>query len=242
MAKGLINKILPFSSVDGPGNRTAIFLQGCNFDCLYCHNPETINNEYSLKYNNGSDPTYMSVEQVLEKINKTRAFISGITVSGGECTLQAEFLIELFREAHKLDLTCFIDTNGSIPLYKNQELVNLIDMAMIDLKAFNSAEHKMLTGVDNSIVLENINYMAKLNKLYEIRTVIVPGILNNEYNVHMTSSLIASSNPNIKYKLIKYRPMGVRLDKIKTSVPNDKYMENLMGIAQNNGCKDIIIL
>jgi len=242
MAKGFINKILPFSSVDGPGNRTAIFLQGCNFDCLYCHNPETINNEWNLKYNNGSVPTYMSVEDIIEKIHRTRAFISGITVSGGECSLQAKFLIELFKEAHKLNLTCFIDTNGSIPLNKNEELVSLIDMSMIDLKAFNTDEHKMLTGVDNSVVLENINYMAKLNKLYEIRTVIVPDILNNEYNVRMTSSLIASLNQDIKYKLIKYRPMGVRLEKIKTSIPNDKYMENLKTIAKNNGCNNVLII
>lgn len=242
MTKGFINKIFPFSSVDGPGNRAAIFLQGCNFDCLYCHNPETINYENILKYTNGSNPTYMSVEEVLEKIQKTRAFISGITVSGGECTLQAKFLVELFTEAHKLGLSCFIDTNGSIPLCKNEELVSLIDMAMIDLKAFDSSEHKMLTGVDNFVVIENINYMAKLNKLYEIRTVIVPDILSNEYNVHMTSSLIASLNPDIKYKLIKYRPMGVRLDKIKATIPNDKYMENLKCIANENGCRNVIIV
>ena len=275
MIKGLVNRILPFSSVDGPGNRTAIFLQGCNFNCLYCHNPETINlcthctkcvadcpygaltvtdNKVvwdksicekcdtclkSCCTNSSPKALYMTVEEVLKDINKTKAFISGITVSGGECTLQAEFLTELFREVKKLNLTCFIDTNGSTPLYEKPELVEVMDSAMVDLKSFHPTEHKMLTGMDNSVVIENIKFLASINKLYEVRTVVVPELLNNNYNIDMTSKLIASLNPNIKYKIIKYRQLGVRTNMINSYTPSDEMMNELKGIAVKNGCRDV---
>ena len=116
MIKGVINKILPFSSVDGPGNRTGIFMQGCNFNCAYCHNPETIEIGHSKL------TLSMTVEEVIKEIVKTKAFISGITVSGGECTLQQEFLTALFKEVKKMDLSTFVDTNGSVPFNELPEL------------------------------------------------------------------------------------------------------------------------
>lgn len=278
MTKGLINRILPFSSVDGPGNRTAIFLQGCNFNCLYCHNPETLNHcihcvkcaeecpygALIIKNNkiiwnktlcekcakcldvcpNNSSPKVlsMSVDEVLKEINKTKAFISGITVSGGECTLQCEFLTSLFTEVKKIGLTCFVDTNGSTPLYKQKELVEVMDMAMIDLKSYNPKEHKMLTGMDNKVVIENIKYLAEINKLYEVRTVIVPEILNNYYNVDMISKLIASLNPNVRYKLIKYRSIGVRPNMLDSYSPSDDMMQELKELAVKNGCKNVVLV
>lgn len=278
MTKGLVNRILPFSSVDGPGNRTAIFLQGCNFNCLYCHNPETLNHCINcgkcttecpygalvIKNNkiiwnktlcekcdkcldvcpNNSSPKVlsMSVDDVLNEINKTKAFISGITVSGGECTLQCEFLTSLFTEVKKIGLTCFVDTNGSIPLAEQKQLVEVIDMAMIDLKSYNPKEHKMLTGMDNKIVIENINYLAAINKLHEVRTVIVPEILNNYYNVDMTSKLIVSLNPNIRYKLIKYRSIGVRPNMLDSYSPSDNVMQELKNLAVKNGCKNVVLI
>lgn len=274
----LVNKIIPFSNVDGEGNRTAIFLQGCNYNCLYCHNPETINHcnscglcvphcEYGAlsiidgkvvydaekcqncdrciavcKRNSSPKITPMTVEDVVNYLQKTKFFISGITVSGGECTLHSDFLTELFREVKKMGLTTFIDTNGSTPLYDNKELLKVMDKAMIDLKAYDSKENKMLTGVENHTVIENIKVLGKLDKLYEIRTVVVPKLLDNKKTVYMGSKLLASINPNIIYKLIKYRPLGVREELISSSVPTNDYMEELKEIAISNGCKNVIIV
>ncbi len=278
MCKGLINRILPFSSVDGPGNRSVIFMQGCNFNCLYCHNPETINicNNCgvcikSCKYEslsnkgkevvwdiknckhcdmclkscpNDSNPKsiYMNVDEVYEQIYKVKSFISGITVSGGECTLQHEFLTNLFIKVKELGLTCYVDTNGSIPLEDKKEFVDTMDMGMIDLKSYDEDEHKMLTGMSNKNVIENIKYLASIDKLYEIRTVIVPYVLNNEYNIDKISKLISSLNPNIRYKIIRYRNHGVRKDIINSYAPSDDMMNELYQIASNNGCKDIILV
>ena len=276
MVKGLVNKILPFSSVDGPGNRTAIFLQGCNFNCLYCHNPETINvcsncglcidncpakclamKDGAIYWDkaackecdsclrackNCSSPKakMMSVKEVPEAISAFKPFISGITISGGECMLQADFVIELCEEVKKLGLTSFIDSNGSVPFYGNDRLIKAIDMAMLDVKSYDKEEHKMLTGQENEIVFKNMEYLASIDKLYEIRTVIVPDILDNERNVDLISKRLAALKPHIRYKLIKYRPVGVRTHMIKSSVPTDEFMKRLSSIAKHNGCKEIV--
>lgn len=275
---GLVNKILPFSSVDGPGNRLIIFLQGCNFNCLYCHNPETINlcsncgrclstcpvGALSLKDNvvvrdklkcvncdtclktcrlsSSPKAVPMSVADVMKEIVRVKSFLSGITVSGGECTLQSKFLVELFKEVHQLGLTAFVDTNGSNDFQSMPELTEVMDAAMIDIKSFDEAEHKMLTGMSNETVLKNTRYLAGINKIYEVRTVIVPDILDNKRNVDETSKLIAGLNPNIRYKIIKYRPIGVRLDIIKSHTPSSELMEELNNIAEHNGCKNIVIV
>ena len=278
MIKGLVNRIISFSSVDGPGNRTAIFMQGCNFNCSYCHNPETINIcnscgecvsacHYSAlqlkgsvvvwdkeacskcdeclkicKRNSSPKAQSMTVEEVVREIEKNKLFISGITVSGGECTLQSEFLTQLFREVKKMGLTCFVDTNGSVPLWEHKELVDLMDMAMVDIKSYNDEEHKSLTGMDNITVIKNVKYLAKINKIYEIRTVIVPEILDNYSNVDKISKLIASLNPDIRYKLIKYRQIGARLDLINSYTPSDETMKKLVEIARGNGCSNVVVV
>ena len=192
---GYLNKIIPFSSVDGPGNRTAIFLQGCNFDCIYCHNPETINHcincsfcvsscpsqALSIKHeerrilfnpkicvecdacikkcHRNSTPKYkvMSVDDIMAEIKNYRPFIQGITVSGGECTLQPTFLIELFIKAKELGLTCFIDTNGSTDLSEQSDLMNLVDGVMLDVKVWDKTDHqKYIKDLDHiNLIIQN---------------------------------------------------------------------------------------
>lgn len=275
---GYVNKIIPFSNVDGEGNRMAIFLQGCNYNCLYCHNPETINRcincgecvhacEYgalsmvdgkvqydidkcvncdacvaTCRKNSSPKITKITASELMIKIEKVKLFISGITVSGGECTLQRDFLKELFTKVKSLGLTTFIDTNGSTSIYKDKELLEVTDKTMIDLKTFAPEENKMLTGVTNETVIKNIRELGKLDKIYEIRTVVVPEVLNNKYTVDMGSKLLAEINPNIQYKLIKYRPMGVRKELLETTVPANDYMKELESIARANGCINTIIV
>lgn len=275
---GYVNKIIPFSNVDGEGNRMAIFLQGCNYNCLYCHNPETINRcincgecvlaceygalamidgkvEYDIdkcvncdccvatcKRNSSPKITKITASELIKKVEKVKYFISGITVSGGECTLQRDFLKELFTEVKKLGLTTFIDTNGSTPIYRDKELLEVTDKTMIDLKAFKPEENKRLTGMINDTVIENIRELGKADKIYEIRTVVVPGVLDNKYTVDMGSKLLAEINPSIQYKLIKYRPMGVRKELLETTVPTNDYMKELEAIVKANGCLNTIIV
>lgn len=239
----LINKIIKFSCIDGPGNRTAIFFQGCNFRCTYCHNPETINRcsgcgiclkecpAEALILKDGkifwdekkciqcdtciricpnlSSPKVKdySVEELFSMIKKLHPFIEGITVSGGEATLNAEFLTELFRKVKgELGISCFVDTNGGIDLTRLEELVEITDNFMLDVKSIDRAEHEMVTGKNNENVLRNLKYLLEKNKLYEVRTVIAPN-LDNRKTVKEVAEIIAG---RCRYKLNVYRKYGVR--------------------------------
>ena len=276
--KVLVNKIIPFSSVDGLGNRTGIFLQHCNFDCAYCHNPETINlcvncgacvkacpvNALSMidgkvvwdknkcvncdtciktcTHCSSPKTTMMSVDEVMDEVEKYAPFIEGITTSGGECTLAEDFLIELFKKAKAKGLTCFVYSNGSNLFSEMPELLSVTDKVMLDVKAWSSDMHAKYIAKDNSTVLSNLRFLLEKDKMYEVRTVIVPGMLNNEETVDNVSRVIAEINPDVRYKIIKYRPMGVRniMDGIKT--PTNEYIDSLKDICEKNGCRNIVIV
>lgn len=207
---GNVTKIIPFSSVDGPGNRTAIFLQGCNINCKYCHNPETrkecINCGLCVKYcpnkalslqdgkvsfsadkciscdtcikvcPNDSTPKtkLMTAEEVMTIVRKQIPFIRGITVSGGECMLQPEFIEEIFSLAKREKLGTLIDSNGTIEFKRYPKLLEVSDGVMLDIKAFFNDDHKRVTDADNFTILENAKFLGENKKLYEVRAVIAP--------------------------------------------------------------------
>lgn len=267
--RGLVNRIIPFSCVDGPGNRSAVFFQGCEFHCRYCHNPETQNlcmgcgacvsvcptgalimDGEHVKWkkelcvgcdacikvcSNSSTPKvrWMSTDDIFEELKTALPFITGITVSGGECTRYHSFIAKLFREARAMGKTAFADTNGQIPFQDMMELTEAMDMAMLDVKAYDETQHRMLTGCSNKIVLENLDYLASIGKLYEVRTVIVPGYLDNEDTVARVSRRLAAY-PSVRYKLIKFRPWGVR-PPMDVQVPPGEYMSRLEALAYENG-------
>ncbi len=275
-----VNKIIDSSVVDGPGNRTAIFFQSCNFNCMYCHNPETINMckgclkcveachakalsvkdgkviyDYSKCVNcdtciklcpNNASPKirYMSVDEVIEQVEDNMPFIRGITVSGGECTLQIDFLLELFKKVKELGLTALIDSNGSFDFKANPEILEYCDGVMLDIKATNPIKHKWVTGQDNKMVLDNAKYLASVKKLTEIRTVCIPDDLNSLETINDISEVLKDyiGKGDINYKLIKYRHYGVREQYQSFQEPSDEYMEVLRQAAVNAGFKKIVVI
>ena len=271
-----VNKIIPFSCVDGPGNRTAVFLQGCNQACLYCHNPETIHlcvrcgkcvavcpagalaqtGAGAVSYDihrcclcdsclkacpHMSSPRIriMTGAQVFQEIEEYLPFISGVTVSGGECTLYPDFIREFFAAVKARGKTTFIDTNGQTPLWEQEALLAVTDKTMIDLKSADDKEHLAMSRLPASMPIENIRRLAPLGKIYEIRTVVVPGLLDNHRTVELGARLIADY-PEIRYKLIRYRPFGVRGEMPPVPVPDDDLMQELEGLAKSRGVRDII--
>ena len=241
-----VNRIIPFSSVDGPGNRTAVFLQGCNFDCRYCHNPETIHAcvrcgacvavcpAGALKMEGGevrydwerckmcdecihacphsSCPRIrpMTAEDCMREIEKQIPFIRGVTVSGGECTLHRDFL-------------------------------HAIDGVMLDVKAWDEAEHLRLTGTDNSRVKRNLDFLARAGKLEEVRTVVAPDWMNPEETVDaVCRQLVSLGAQDVRYKIIRYRPMGVRSEYRGQSVPAAERLTALEKRANALGIRNTV--
>lgn len=261
--KATVNKIIHFSNVDGPGNRMAIFFQGCNINCVYCHNPETINKcincmqciKYcetkaitvengTINFNeklckecdscikncpHGSSPKTKeySVDELFKIIDEYKLFIRGITVSGGEPTLQAQFITELFKKVKSLGITCFVDTNGFFDKEKISELIDVTDKFMVDIKAVNKLEY--LCGTKQKNNLENLKYLLELDKVYEVRTVIVEDYLDVE-NTVSTVSEILKHYPEVEYRLIPVHSTGlkeVQKEKLQGKIPTEEYMKQL---------------
>ena len=245
MKRAPVNRIIPFSIVDGPGNRTALFLQGCPFNCLFCHNPETIHMcvhcgacvevcpagalavdaggkvAWDARACVGCDACiktcphdasprirWMTVEDVMGEVRRAAPYIDGVTTSGGECTLYADFLTDLFVEVRKLGKTCLIDSNGSYDFERDAALLESCDGVMLDVKAVEPDWSRRLVGAPPDMVLKNLDFLLGAGKLQEARTVILPGRdRENEATVRYVAARIGG---NCDYKIIRYRPFGVR--------------------------------
>lgn len=208
---GFVADTIPFSCVDGPGNRFVVFLQGCNFDCVACHNPQTIPGHGPI---DGFHPEHLTIDDVLAQIRRAAPFISGITASGGEATQQDEFLVALFRAIkgdHALShLTCFVDSNGACDPDVWNRLAPVMDGAMIDLKCLDPALHERLTGSGNDRVLASILHLQDLGLLFEVRLLLVAGVNDDPDLVRATGEWLAAVDPAMRIKLIGFRSHGVR--------------------------------
>ncbi|MDD5955085.1 MAG: YjjW family glycine radical enzyme activase [Firmicutes bacterium] len=277
MSTAIVNKVIPFSSVDGPGNRTAIFLQGCNFNCKYCHNPETIAacihcgacvpfcKPQALKMENGkvtyditkcvlcdecfhhcphgSSPRTreMTAPQVMELVRRNMPFIRGITVSGGECTRWPDFLRELLTLARAEGLSTLLDSNGSYDFSADPRLMAVTDGVMLDVKAWSAQEHMAMTGQDNHMVLQNLRYLAGQRKLTEVRTVVVPGLYDCRGTVEQVSRLLSETHStDTRYKIIRFRPMGVRETYKHLTEPTDAFLQELRKLAESFALENVI--
>ncbi len=230
---GRIAGLLPFSAVDGPGNRSVLFLQGCNLNCRYCHNPETIDPE-------GGE--VRSVASIVAELDRAEPFTSGITISGGECTLQYRFLLSLLRALRERERPrhVLLDTNGMIGSSRLKDLFPLVNGLMIDLKAADPEEHRRLTGAGNELVMATIRAAAFEGKLSELRTVISPRAFDIEATVRTGAELIAELSPATPYALLRYRPHGVR-NGTELQSPDEALLERLADLARGNGCQTVLI-
>jgi len=263
---GHITDLTPFSSVDGPGNRFIVFLQGCNFDCIACHNPHTIaecdscgecvavcpEGALSVEPREGLvvldaaicthcdicveacpyDSTPLAGHEpvlgVLEQIRAAAPFISGVTVSGGEPTLQPNFLVELLStlkgEPSLSHLTTLVDSNGSAPREVWDRLHPVLDGAMIDLKALDDDVHRRLTGSSNGSVLESIEYLNATDRLHEVRMLMIPGRNDDAGMVARSAEWLAALG-GVRVRLIPFRRHGVRPAFAGIDEPSEQQME-----------------
>jgi len=199
--------VVPFSWVDGPGNRFVVFAQGCPFDCLACHNPETIPPR-------GPETRDTSVPALLTQLHLAEPYLAGVTVSGGEATAQWPFVRDLFT-AIKADrqlsrLTTFVDTNGHALRRVWDALLPVTDGFMVDLKALDPLVHRRLTGRGNDLVLDSIRYLHERGRLYEVRLLLVPGFNDSPDQLDRTAAWLAELDPDQRVVVIGFRPHGVR--------------------------------
>lgn len=208
--------------MDGPGNRFVVFLQGCNINCLACHNPHTIPR---------STPLARTVEasDLVEEIRPLAAFLAGITVSGGEPTVQAPFVRALFTaladDPELGHLTRFVDSNGMAGESVWRSLLPVTDGVMLDLKAFDPATYRRLTGADNAQALASIRTVAAAGKLHEVRLLLVPGINDDPATLERTVQWLLGVDPGLRIKVIGFRQHGVRAEARSWPEPDEACRE-----------------
>ena len=198
-----------FGTVDGPGVRFVIFLQGCPMRCQYCHNPDT------WKVGTGQR---RSAESLIRDYERNRDFYrrGGITVTGGEALLQIDFLLELFRLAKEKDIHTCLDTSGvtyrpgDTPYNRKlDELMTLTDLVMLDIKHIDPEAHKTLTGHDNAGILAFARYLDEKNVPVWIRHVVVPGITDQTGPLTRLGQFLGSLNNVKALDVLPYHIMGV---------------------------------
>ncbi|WP_102345190.1 pyruvate formate-lyase-activating protein [Bacillus sp. Marseille-P3661] len=207
---GNIHSIETCGTVDGPGIRYVIFVQGCLLRCQYCHNADT--------WDIGKGKV-MTVQDIIEDIQSYLPFIKasggGITVSGGEPLLQLDFLYELFRECKKLDIHTVIDSSGGCysnePIFKEKlnKVLSLTNLVLLDLKHINEQAHKKLTGKTNQHILEFAQYLSDKQIPVWIRHVLVPGITNDEVSLTQLGNFIKTLKNVEKVEVLPYHKLGV---------------------------------
>lgn len=206
---GFIHSTESFGTVDGPGVRFVIFLQGCPMRCKYCHNPDT------WKMNSGSVRTPQSL---INEFERNRAFYAkgGITVTGGEALMQIDFLLELFHLAKERDIHTCLDTSGvtyrpgdSEYNRKLDELMTVTDLVMLDIKHIDPEGHKDLTGHDNGGILAFARYLEEKNVPVWIRHVVVPGITDDPVLLTRLGEFLGTLSNVKALDVLPYHIMGV---------------------------------
>lgn len=209
--KGIIHSVESFGSVDGPGVRYIIFLQGCHMRCRYCHNPDT----WAMKDKNSYEET---PAETLKKALRYRSYWKdngGITVSGGEALLQLDYVTELFRLAKAEGVHTTLDTSGNPftreePFFsKFNELMKYTDLFLLDIKHIDSEKHKALTHWDNSNILDLARYLSDNGKKMWIRHVLVPGYTDDEGDLEKLRDFVKSLKTVDRFEILPYHTLGV---------------------------------
>ncbi len=197
-----LHSIESFGTLDGPGIRFVIFLQGCSLKCKYCHNRDT------WDINSGE---YKSLDDIFEKILRYKNYIKsgGVTCTGGEPLLQYEFLIELFKKLKDKNIHTCIDTSGMVALTdKIKELIDLTDLFLLDIKHINPEKCKNLVGTSNEKELAFARYLSDLGKSMWIRQVLIPGYTDDENDLINLKNFITSLKTVEKVEILPYHTMG----------------------------------
>ncbi|MFT4221606.1 pyruvate formate-lyase-activating protein [Dysgonomonas sp.] len=234
--KGYIHSFETFGTKDGPGIRFVLFTQGCPLRCLYCHNPDTWKTNES-KYT-------LTPEEVFLEIDKVRIFTKGgITVSGGEPLLQAEFILELFRICKGNGIHTAIDTSGIYLNDKVKKVLDYTDLVLLDIKHTNPIKYKELTSAPLEPTFKFMEYLASIDKPVWLRYVLVPGYTDDENDL-IEWAKYASQFKNIErvdilpfhqMAINKWEQLGIDYKLSKIQPPTQELIEKASSIFKSYG-------
>lgn len=230
--KGLISGIKRMEIHDGDGLRTTVFFKGCPLKCIWCHNPESISFEKQIAFfdekcikcgfckneRTGETANICPAEAIIEYgkeydldelvslLSEDELFFKnsrgGVTLSGGECLMQADFVIGLAKKLFFKNISVYVDTCGFVKQDIFDSIIPYTDKFLYDIKAIDSEKHIKFTGQDNKIILDNLKYLSENGCQIEIRYPLVKGYNDTECN--KIGKFLEPLNGITKVKVLKY--------------------------------------
>ena len=241
--KGIVFDIQRFSVHDGPGIRTTVFMKGCPLRCRWCHNPEGLSREAQLQFfeekcigcgrcgsrENLSDAQKCLIgalkvcgeeydaDAIVSEVLRDSSFygdVGGVTLSGGECLLQADFAAEVLGRIKDVGLHTAVDTCGYVPWSAFEKTMDVCDLYLYDIKCISSALHREYTGVDNGLILDNLMKLCENKKKIWIRIPVIPGFNNTGDEMTKIADLLENRQNIEQVTLMPYHTLG--MNKYKT--------------------------
>lgn len=236
-SQGYIHSFESAGCVDGPGIRFVIFTSGCPLRCAYCHNPDT----WDMK-----SGELMSSDDVVARFSKMATFYQstggGITISGGEPLMQPSFILEILQKAKALGLSTALDTSGALFPHINhevmQDIIQNTDLFLLDIKEFDGARYKNLTGGELDATLDFARFLSKQKKPIWLRYVLVPGLTDNLESINALAKFASQLGNVEKVEVIpfhklgefKWQNLGLPYTLAKTRTPKTSEVENVRAI------------
>lgn len=232
---GRIHSVETCGTVDGPGVRFVVFMQGCPLRCLYCHNPDCRRLD---------DGKIVTVEQLIEEIKSYRSYLrrGGVTVSGGEPLMQPDFVEELLRRCQKEGFHTTLDTSGYV-LATSKSLLNYTDLVLLDIKSFDPQIYTKVTSVSIAPTLDFARYLNEIHKPTWIRFVLVPELTDASHNVEGLADFIATLDNVEKVEVLPFHKMGeYKWEQLgypyqlkATQIPTPELIEQTLNIFRSRG-------
>lgn len=234
--KGRIQSFQSLGTVDGPGVRYVVFMQGCNLRCSCCHNPET----WDISGGNEFSP-----EEIVSRVIRYKEYFGaegGITVSGGEPLLQAEFVRKLFELCHAAGINTCLDTSGSILNERVVELLNVTDRILLDIKYCDNERYQKYVGCTLDKVLDFLSLVNDLRIPVTLRQVIIPEINGSENDMLLFNELIKPFEcidkveflPFKKLCITKYDSLGISFPFERMREPSREEIQKLYSLLEFN--------
>ncbi len=260
--KGLIFNVKRYSIHDGPGIRVTFFMKGCPLSCIWCHNPEGISPvpETVKRKDRVGDRVFIKDEKVgiyystgdiIEILDREKVFINkskgGVTFSGGEPMMQAQFLAEALKSCKENGYHTAVDTSGYTTKDKLDMVIPYTDLFLFDIKHTEDEQHKIYTGVSNRKILENYRYLLNSGKDIMVRIPVIPGVNDKNDNIRQVKELLLSAGtgslkrisllPYHRTGATKYTRFGLEYRMGDTKTPTRERMRELKEIFEDTGVK-----